>query len=75
LYLCLLAALLGATLGVVLLTLVAQVPTVSQFITPAWDVQTFVLALAVALGLGVLGGLFPAWRASRLQPVEALRYE
>jgi ABC-type antimicrobial peptide transport system permease subunit len=75
LYLCLLAALLGAMLGVVLLTLVAQVPVVSQFITPTWDVQTFVLALAVALGLGVLGGFLPAWRASRLLPVEALRYE
>jgi len=25
--------------------------------------------------LGVLGGLYPAWRASRMQPVEALRYE
>jgi ABC-type lipoprotein release transport system permease subunit len=25
--------------------------------------------------LGILGGLFPAWRASRLEPAEALRYE
>ena len=32
-------------------------------------------ALAVALVLGSLGGLYPAWRATRMQPVEALRYE
>ncbi len=30
-------------------------------------------ALFVAVGLGLLGGTFPAWRASRLLPTEALR--
>lgn len=35
----------------------------------------FLMALGVALGLGVVGGLYPAWRASRLQPGEALRAE
>ena len=30
---------------------------------------------SVALAVGLIAGLYPAWRASRMQPVEALRYE
>jgi ABC-type antimicrobial peptide transport system permease subunit len=40
-------------------------------ITPAHLVR----ALLVVLPVGLIGGAYPAWRASRLQPVEALRYE
>jgi len=39
------------------------------------DIQLILLGLGVAVLLGALGSLYPAWRASRTRPVEALRHE
>jgi putative ABC transport system permease protein len=37
--------------------------------------QFILFALCAAAILGTLGSLYPAWRASRISPIEALRYE
>ena len=75
LLLCMVAALFGSALGVVLLFLMARLPVMNSFLVAAWDVRIFVQAILMALLVGVVAGFYPAWRASRLQPVEALRYE
>ena len=39
------------------------------------DPMEVVAVVAMSLGLSFLATLYPSWRASRLDPVEALRYE
>jgi putative ABC transport system permease protein len=46
-----------------------------DFLSTWYSVGLFAVALAVALGLGFAGALYPAWQASRLSPIEALKYE
>jgi putative ABC transport system permease protein len=46
------------------------IPEMDVFATPAWLVLT---ALAVGIGVSLLAGYYPAARASRVDPVEALR--
>jgi putative ABC transport system permease protein len=69
--LALIGGLLGIAFGIgtalVLAHLALWPPVISPFIV--------LLAFGVAAAVGIFFGYYPAWRASRLDPIEALRYE
>jgi ABC-type lipoprotein release transport system permease subunit len=70
---------LGGLTGILIAFSIAQLlqitPLIGDLLSPQWDFQVFSRTIVSALLLGILGGLYPAYRATRLQPVEALRYE
>ncbi|MFI2352017.1 ABC transporter permease [Streptomyces sp. NPDC019443] len=65
-----LGGLIGTSLGTVVVVAVA----VARDWTPVVHPGTVATAPAIGLATGVLAGLYPAWRASRVQPAEALRH-
>ncbi len=71
----LIGAVLGAILAFGLGALMRQIPMFGGMLVVVLSPAVLGRALLVALALGTVGGLYPAWRAANLSPVEALRYE
>ncbi|MCB0200395.1 MAG: ABC transporter permease [Anaerolineae bacterium] len=69
-----LAGVAGILMGIGMIELAALAPA-AAYLQGTFTSQALAETMVIAIGLGVLGGLYPAWRASRLSPVEALRYE
>ncbi|MCX8154045.1 MAG: FtsX-like permease family protein [Candidatus Bathyarchaeota archaeon] len=49
--------------------------TLYQPVTVMPDLSTILLVFGLAVVLGAVGSLYPAWQAARTSPMEALRYE
>lgn len=71
--------LLGAMGGVVLsfaaTQLIGELPSMVGILNPVYTAGAFWRALYTAAAMSLLGGLYPAARAARLAPLEALRHE
>jgi putative ABC transport system permease protein len=54
---------------------VPVVQTVAATVTASPEISMVLIAFLAVLAMGALGSLYPAWKASRIKPVEALRNE
>ncbi|HQL52563.1 MAG TPA: ABC transporter permease [Candidatus Magasanikbacteria bacterium] len=70
------AGIIGIILGVLISILVAKI---AQYLGYQWDLvislQSILLGCGVSIGIGLIFGIFPARRASKLNAIESLRYE
>jgi putative ABC transport system permease protein len=65
--------LIGGAFGLLLVFLLAQILTAAfefEFILP---LSRIVMGISISVIVGVISGFVPAWRASRLNPVDAIR--
>jgi putative ABC transport system permease protein len=71
-----LGGIIGIIFGVIISYLMA---TLMKHLGFEWDfvisLTSVVLAIGVSVLTGVIFGLYPSWKASKLNPIEALRYE
>ena len=75
-----LAGYLGMVMGVAILELISYVMKIfhiqsDYFANPEIDIGIAVAACIILLFAGLLSGLFPAYKAAKVNPVEALRSE
>ena len=67
--------LLGILVGLGALWILSIMPQTASVVSLSVSPDHLVESLLIAVGSGLVAGAYPAWRASRLSPVEALRYE
>jgi putative ABC transport system permease protein len=67
------AAAAGGLAAIGLTWALARAPAAGGILAPVIDLPVLAQGFSIALGIGLLGALLPAWRASQLLPTEAFR--
>lgn len=70
-FLTLAGGIIGIALGWGLSYIVSSTGQIPSVVTA----DIIILAVSVSVGIGLFFGFYPAWKASRLNPIEALRFE
>ena len=65
----------GGVIGILLGVGIASIFTLSGLITAVITPGSILMAFSFSMAIGVFFGLYPAYRAANLHPMEALRYE
>jgi putative ABC transport system permease protein len=68
-------SLIGGALGIALGWGISSVAKAALDVATVIDPGTVALSVGFAAGVGLIFGIYPAWRAAGLRPIEALRYE
>jgi putative ABC transport system permease protein len=68
-----LIAVVGGAIGIVVGAGGATIGALLQKLPPAYEWQIIGAAFAISLAVGILFGLYPAWKAANVDPIEALR--
>jgi putative ABC transport system permease protein len=65
----------GGVIGVIFGWGISALINITGVMTTAVSANIVILAVSVSVGIGLFFGFYPAWNASRLNPIEALRSE
>lgn len=68
-------SMIGGILGIALGYLIAIIATATGAIDAIVSLDAILMAFGFSAAVGIISGLYPAYRASRLRPIEALRYD
>jgi len=63
----------GVLIGVVGVKVLGRMPAIRGLLEPDLSINLLTLSVTIAVVVGVISGLYPAWKSSRLAPSRALR--